>query len=36
MNAVFSVKIEPFSEEVEGTWKWVSEEYAKRKLGLLP
>lgn len=35
-EVALSTRLEPFTEEVEETWKWVSEEYAKRKLGLLP
>ncbi|MGY0288410.1 MAG: AbrB/MazE/SpoVT family DNA-binding domain-containing protein [Candidatus Methanodesulfokora washburnensis] len=36
VKTVLSMETEPFSEGIEGTWKWMSEEYAKRKLGLLP
>jgi len=25
---------EPFTEDIEESWKWISLEYAKRKLGL--
>jgi len=28
------VNPKPFMEEAEGSWKWVSYEYAKRKLGI--
>jgi hypothetical protein len=33
VKTVLNIEAEPFSEE---TWKWMSEEYAKRKLGLIP
>jgi len=36
VKTMLSIKAEPFSEEIEGSWKWMDEEYAKRKLGLLP
>ncbi len=29
-----STKAELFTEDVEESWKWMSHEYAKRKLGL--
>ncbi|MCS7367059.1 MAG: AbrB/MazE/SpoVT family DNA-binding domain-containing protein [archaeon YNP-WB-062] len=35
VETALSMRAEPFSEEVEGAWKWMSEDYAKRKLGLL-
>jgi len=30
---VWSLHAAPFTEEVEDSWKWMSREYAKRKLG---
>lgn len=30
---VLSMSIEPSLEEVEESWKWVSREYAEKKLG---
>jgi len=35
VKTVLNMRVEPFSEEVEETWKWMSEDYVKRKLGLL-
>lgn len=29
-----SVDVDAFVEELEGSWKWMSREYAERKLGL--
>jgi len=29
-----SLKVEAFSEEPSESWKWISREYARRKLGL--
>ena len=31
---VLATRSQPLSEEVSEEWKWVSREYAKRKLGL--
>lgn len=36
VGTVLSLRAEPFPGEVEETWKWVSREYAERKLGALP
>jgi len=36
VEAALNSKAEPFSGEVGESWKWVSAEYAGRKLGLLP
>ena len=36
VEAALSSKAEPFSGEAGESWKWVSAEYAGRKLGLLP
>jgi virulence-associated protein VagC len=36
VKTMLNIKAEPFSEEIEETWKRMDEEYAKRKLGLLP
>ncbi|MGB9718778.1 MAG: AbrB/MazE/SpoVT family DNA-binding domain-containing protein [Thermoproteota archaeon] len=33
-NFVRSMKIEAFTEKPEESWKWISREYAERKLGL--
>jgi hypothetical protein len=35
MKTVLSMKIE-LPEEIEKSWDWMDEDYAKRKLGLLP
>ena len=35
VEEVLNAKVEPFLEEIEESWKWVSREYAGRKLGLL-
>jgi len=29
------MNIKPSQEEIEESWKWVSREYAEKKLGLL-
>jgi hypothetical protein len=31
---VLSIKIEPSPEVAGGSWKWMSEDYARRKLGI--
>lgn len=36
VEEVLNAKIEPSLEEIKEPWKWVSREYAGRKLGLLP
>lgn len=28
------LQAEPFTEDIEDSWKWISREYAERKLGL--
>lgn len=28
------LRAEPFTEDIEDSWKWMSREYAERKLGL--
>jgi len=33
-EATLRLKSEAFTEEVEESWKWMSHEYARRKLGL--
>lgn len=33
-DMVMAVHVEPFTEEVEQSWKWMSLEYARRKIGL--
>lgn len=33
-SMVASTRVEPFTETVQQTWKWMSIEYARRKLGL--
>jgi hypothetical protein len=35
VKVVLNVEVELFSGELEETWRWVSEDYARRKLGLL-
>ena len=35
MESALALKAEAFSEELEESWKWMSREYARRKLGLL-
>jgi len=34
VNTVLSLSVEPFTEEVEESWKWLSREYVEKKLGL--
>jgi len=34
VKMTLSLIAEPFTEEVEESWKWISHEYAKRKLGV--
>ena len=34
VRAVLSIKIEPSPEVAGGSWKWMSEDYARRKLGI--
>jgi hypothetical protein len=29
------LSLEPFKEDVRESWKWMSHEYARRKLGLV-
>jgi len=33
-DMALTLRAEPFTEETEESWKWISLEYAKRKLGL--
>ena len=33
-NLAISLNTEAFTEEAEESWKWMSHEYAKKKLGL--
>lgn len=33
-KTALSLHAEPFTEEVEESWKWISREYAERKLGI--
>jgi AbrB family looped-hinge helix DNA binding protein len=33
-NLAMTIKAEAFTEKLEESWKWMSHEYAKRKLGL--
>jgi len=35
VEEVLKTKVEPFSEKVKEEWKWVSKDYAERKLGIL-
>jgi AbrB family looped-hinge helix DNA binding protein len=32
---VMGLSLEPFKEDVSESWKWMSHEYARRKLGLI-
>ncbi|MDJ0270531.1 MAG: AbrB/MazE/SpoVT family DNA-binding domain-containing protein [Aigarchaeota archaeon] len=34
VNSALALKAEAFTEESEESWKWMSREYARRKLGL--
>ena len=34
MNSALALNAEAFTEEFEENWKWVSREYARKKLGL--
>ncbi|MGC9010166.1 MAG: AbrB/MazE/SpoVT family DNA-binding domain-containing protein [Sulfolobales archaeon] len=36
IKMVLSSKLEIFSEKTEEEWKWLDDEYARKKLGLLP
>ena len=36
LASALSSGVEPLSGDVGESWKWVSREYAERKLGLLP
>ncbi len=33
-NIALSLKVEAFTEEYNESWKWMSREYARKKLGL--
>jgi len=33
-NLALSLRVEAFTEEFRESWKWMSREYARRKLGL--
>lgn len=33
-SSALALKAEAFTEEYEGSWKWMSREYARKKLGL--
>ena len=35
VEEVLNMNIKPSQEEIEESWKWVSREYAEKKLGLL-
>ena len=34
MDSALALKVEAFTEELEESWKWMSREYARKKLGL--
>ena len=34
VEIAMKINPEPFSEEVEESWKWIDREYAERKLGI--
>jgi len=36
IKMVLSSRLEIFSEKTEEEWKWLDDEYARKKLGLLP
>lgn len=33
-ESTLRLSVEPFTEDIEDSWKWMSREYARRKLGL--
>ena len=33
-NLALRLSAEPFTEDIEDSWKWMSREYAERKIGL--
>lgn len=35
VDSALALRAEAFSEQYEESWKWMSREYARRKLGLL-
>ena len=34
IKTVMKINPQPFSEEIEESWKWIDREYAERKLGI--
>jgi len=34
VEAALKTNLKPFSEDIEESWKWMSHEYAERKLGI--